>query len=947
MVYVPLHVHDTFGSIGDATLKITDYVKKAAEMRCPAASITNHGSLATFVAFYEECNAKGIKPIIGCEFYFAEGRFSKEKQKAHIILLAKDYEGLKNLIRLHNKAQEEGFYYKPRIDMELIKEYSKGLICLTACVSGILGTAFRERDIEKAAYYLDALAEIFGDDLYLELQPGRFKEQLEYNDFLVCLAKKYDIKAVVTNDVHYLSKEDSDAHNYHVLDCRKSDGIDSSFVYPDTCYYLMSEEELRDSFVRTKFVTDGFIDKALGNTLEIADKCFLTIPQERIMPVFDPEIDEDKALEALCAQKLSSLEAVLGNKFSDYKVRLKRELDTIFTLGFSGYFLIVKDIIDYCDKRKIARGPGRGSCAGSLVSFLLGISVADPIKYGLMFERFLSIHRTANPDIDIDLEPARKNEVYDYIISKYGRERCCYVSTFNMRKARNAVKTACRLLKIPPDEANGISSLVPYVFYDEAGEKKTNISVKEAYDTFSAFASACDEHQELLELAMKLEGYPASMGVHPAGIIISPMDITDIYPLVRVKDSETKEYKSIMATSLDLKDVEKLSGIKFDLLSLSSLEVIESTKKMAGIDFNFQSDAIYNEEKIWRLIASEYTAGLFQISSDVYKARLNRLKPKSIRELAACLALVRGPCISSGMDKVYMEILEGSRAAEKLHDVYWEATKDTLGVLIYQEQILKICMNIGFDAETAYNILKAVSKKKMDKIAAYKEQFMELGSIKGIRSDVLIKIWQRIKDSGLYAFNIAHAVSYALVSYESAWLKYHYTLEYMCNLLTKEAGQGMKKDNLDKILYECNRLNIEFLPPDINSSKWEFTIEDGKIRIGYCAIKGIGEAVYRRIKEAGGIKSFDDFLIKALDRTVNKKSVLLLVLIGMFDSLEERTSRELADYYMNEIRKEKNWDGLINIGQKESISSLASRAVIYKKLLGSDAYIFRKEVAEC
>ena len=309
---------------------------------------------------------------------------------------------------------------------------------------------------------------------------------------------------------------------------------------------------------------------------------------------------------------------------------------------------------------------------------------------------------------------------------------------------------------------------------------------------------------------------------------------------------------------------------------------------------------------------------------------------------AACLALVRGPCISSGMDKVYMEILHEERKAEKLHDIYWNATKETLGVLIYQEQILKICTNIGFDGETAYNILKAVSKKKMEKIAAFKEKFLELGKAKDITGDVLLKIWKRIQDSGLYAFNVAHAVSYALLSYESAWLKYHYPLEYMCNLLTKEAGQGIKKDTLDKVLIECRKLGIEFLPPDINKSEWGFTIEDGKIRIGYCAVKGIGEAVYRKIKEAGYIKSFNDFLERAVCRTVNKKSVLLLVLSGMFDSLEEYSPGKLAEFYMKEIRKEQDWDGRVNIGLRESISFFAAKSDIYKKLLGSAGYNFGK-----
>ena len=937
MTYVPLHVHDTFGSIGDSILKIPDYISKVKKYGCLAAAITNHGSLSTFVSFYEECKAKEIKPIIGCEFYFVEDRFNKEdKARAHIILLAKNYNGLKNLVQLHNDSQENGFYYKPRVDFDSIKKYKDDLICLSACVSSPIGKEIKKGNTEKAINFIERFIELFEKDFFLEIQPGRFKEQLVYNDFLVATSKEYNIKLVATNDIHYLDLEEAKTHNYHVSDCRKYEVENDRFIYPDTVYYLMKEDELYQSFVRTSIVTDKIIKEAIENTNYVAEMCNTLLPEEKIMPVFDTEIDEAAELSRLCREKLSSLPIYEEeNTREEYTKRLNKELETINTLGFAGYFLIVKDIIDYCDKNKIARGPGRGSCAGSLVSYLLGISVADPIKYGLMFERFLSVKRAAMPDIDLDLCISRKSEVYEYIISKYGKDHCCYVSTFNMRKARNAVKTACRLLKISPAEANEISTSIPTVYYDEAGEKVTNVSVEKAYETFADFHIRCDDNPGLFELSKKLEGYPSSMGVHPAGIIISPVRITDRYPLIKVKDTETKEYKSIMATSLDLKDVEKLSGVKFDLLSLSSLDVIHKTMEMTGTNFDFNDDAIYNEEKVWQLISSEYNAGLFQISSDTYKNRMPELHPKTIQELAACLALVRGPCISSGMDKTYIDIINDRREEEKIHDIYWKATSDTHGVLIYQEQILKICINIGFDAETAYDILKAVSKKKIDKIKSYEKLFYELGSKKNIEEKTLDTIWQRIKDSGLYAFNVSHAVSYALVCYQSAWLKYHYPLEYMCNLLTKEADNSLKINN---IIRECKAFGAVFLPPDINKSSWEFTIEDGKIRIGFCAVKGIGESVYEKIREAGKIKNFTDFLERVAGRVVNKKAVLILISIGAFNELEENTNGDLAKKYMLNIRKEKDWDGKINIGSRVFIKNNSIKSDVYRTVLGSALY---------
>lgn len=943
MVYCPLHTHDTFGSVGDSILRIPDLVARAKELGCPAVALTNHGSMATFVSFYEECKNADVKPIVGCEFYYVPDRTLKEKEnRSHIILLAKDYNGLKNLIRLHNDASEH-FYKKPRTDIKAINKYHEGLICLTACVSGPIGTALKEHDFEKVLRETLSLKAIFGDDLYLEIQPGRFKEQIVYNDLLVVLGKEFGIKLVATNDIHYATAEQAQAHNWHVKDNRKEVGSIDSMLYPDSCYYIMSEAELRKAFFRTGLVTDGVIDATIKTTNEIAGKCNLQLPEEHYMPQFDANIDEQFSLAIMCIDKLLDLKPVLGSEYSRYEKRLDFELDTIDKLGFAGYFLIVKDIIDFCDKKGIPRGPGRGSCAGSLVSYLLGISVADPIRYGLLFERFLSINRKAIPDVDLDLSPSRKNEVYEYIISKYGKNRCCYVSTYNMRKARNAIKTAARLLGISPKDANIISNAIPEAAYDELGGRQTNITLSEAYDTQEEFKSIVDRFTpKLMEIAKAIEGYPSSVGIHPAGIVISPIDITDRYPLVKVKDPNTKDWRSIMATSLDLHDVEKLSGVKFDLLSLSSLDVIHQTMKDVGIEFNFADEKLLSDPEVWNLISSEFSAGLFQISSTTYRSRMPQLHPKNIEELAACLALVRGPCISNCTDRLYMEIVNGRREPEEIHPLYCDAVKETYGILIYQEQILRICTNFGFDSETAYDILKAVSKKKMDKIMSYQAEFFRLGCEKVVDNATLEVIWQKILDSGLYCFNKSHAVCYALVCYQSAYLKRYYTVNYMANLLTKEAEQNNKPEVLTNILQECRKIGIQFLPPDVNTSKWEFVVEGSAIRIGYCAVKGLGLSVYKAVKEEaknGCYKNMVDFVQRAAGRVVNKKPILIMIAAGMFSTLDyEESTEELAHHYMENIRKEKSWDGKISVGTNLSASIDAPFRDICKILLGSSLY---------
>ena len=894
MTYAILHAHDTYGSIGDSTLYIKDYVKKAKQLSIKSLAITNHGSLSTFLEFYNTAREAGINPIVGCEFYYVDDISVKDKDRYHLILLAKDYKGLQNLIRLHNLASEQGFYYKPRIDFTLLEEYHEGLICLSACIAGkIPQLILQNDDLLAAINEAKRFRNLFGADFYLEIQPGNFAEQKTVNQNLALISQFCKIPLVATNDVHYLNAADWKLHDYHVKDSRKQK-MEDSVVYPDTCYYVMTRNDLKERLCQS--VSDNIAEEAINNTLEVAAKCDLIMPEEKHMPCYDPELDEPKMLSDLCWKRLREIENQLVDP-SVYASRLEYELDVIHTLRFDGYFLIVKDIIDYCDQNNIARGPGRGSAAGSLVSYLLKISVADPIKYNLMFERFLSVKRASVPDIDLDLPGEDRDKVYNHIIERYGADHCCFVSTFNKRKARAAIKTAARILGESVEIGDTLSKAIPYVTYDELGEKHTDMPLKEVLATNHEFQTLAQDHMDIVTLAMQIEGYPSSMGIHPAGIVISPVAITDRYPLIRAKD------KALHATSLDLNNVEKLSGVKIDLLALSSLTAIHHTIQDLGVTIDYADDAFFYDDKTWDLIGSANTTGLFQISSTTYKTRMPQLRPNTIPELAACLALVRGPCISSGADRKYIRILQGIEKPDMVCDAYWKHTRNTCGIIIYQEQVLKICQEAGLSEEDSYYLLKACSKKKAEKIKQYESLFKRLARTNNIPEEAIDKIWNEIMNSAKYAFNIAHATSYAILCYTSAWLKVHYSVVYLCRTLNKVFSKT-DADTAAATVQECNRLKIPFLPADINKSDWDFTVEGNAIRIGLCAIKGFGDKAYQHMKDLRPFENLDDFIKRAAGREINKRIVQLLIVAGLFCETDHKDELVLLSEYMTQKRKE-------------------------------------------
>ncbi len=927
--YIPLHVHTCDGSIGDSTLKIKDYVKKAKEYGIKSISITDHGSLASMYVFYHECIKNDIKPIIGCEIYETKDRLNTNKDDEsskkynHLVLLAKNKIGMENLLKISNDAHINGFYYKPRTDINFLKKYGEGIIALSACLAGKIPSLILKNDPESAISAIKEYKNAF-DEFYLEIQPGNFEEQNLVNTALVELAEYTNTPLVVTNDIHYLNQENYLSHDAHIKINRKK-LLEDPQIYPDSCYWFMDRESLLSSF--NNRIDESILNLAIDNTILIASRCNVSLDNEISMPKFKTGKGEteDSQLAKMCFERLDEIKETLEDP-SSYSSRLIYELDVISQLGFSGYFLIVEDFIRYAKNNGIAVGPGRGSIGGALAGFLLSISLADPIKYDLIFERFLSPHRKSCPDIDIDFDSFRREEMFYYAISKYGVNKCSLVSTFMMRKAKASIKDTARILGIDLEIANKISELIPKVYYDDEGEKSTDLSIRESITVVPELQEMEEEYPELFNMAIQLSDIPSSSSIHAAGILISPNDLGKTIPIIR----SNKE--GIYATSLNLNDSEKSGVVKFDFLSLLSLNVYEKTQKDVGYSFDFLNNE-FNDEKVWSLIGSKYLTGLFQISSSTYKSRMHRLKPKTIKELAACLALVRGPCISSGQDKIYMEIVEGKREVDPIHELYYQATKETYGILIYQEDLMQIAVNFGFTLEEGYALVKAVSKKKIEDLEAFENDFINKCNDRDISKEISNKIWKIILDSGLYLFNKAHAVQYAILCYVSAELKTYYPKEFLTNLLTN-ACERKKKDEITEVIHDCRRLGYNFLPLDVNISKWEFFIENDMIRIGICAIKGFGKKAFNEIYQKRPYASLDELLDKVEKKKCSKRSIIPGIFSGLFDSISNLDRKRTYEEFIG-MTKDKVLD-VIKLQTKDTINTSDSLDILELTLLGGD-----------
>lgn len=934
-MYIPLHVHSARASIGDSILKIKEYVKKAKEMGLTHIAVTNHGSMADMYNFYYECINNDIAPIIGCEVYVVNNKEEKIKGEKynHLVLIAKDEEGLKNLLYITSDANLRGMYYKPRTDLATIALRSKGLICLSACLGGdIPQDILKLKDMpafEAQEAYQEIQAKVlrykcvFKNNYYLEIQPGTFADQIYVNQILIQLSQETDVPLVMTNDIHYLDEEDYLAHDIHVKIERKMN-IDDNMIYPDTCYYLMNEQRIKTFF---EYANPDVIQRAINHTVHIANQCSIKLEIDKLhMPQFPvPRLySEDDYLASIALKRLNEISSRIPNP-TQYMERTLYELNVLKELGFSGYFLTVRDFVHYAGKNDIPVGPGRGSVCGSLVAYLLGITKVDPIKYNLLFERFLSVHRKGSvPDIDLDFSSEKRNSMFDYAISKHGQDRCALVSTVGLRKAKAALRDVARVFGIELEVADQAAKLIPVAFYDEEGNKATDLSIADSLKIVPELRQMHKQYPEWFNMAMKLEDLPRVSSVHAAGTLVAPVSLIDYIPL-RQKSEES----TIFATSLNLGDAETAGFIKFDFLGLATLSVIDNTERETGFRFDFDNDDLYEDASVWNLIGSKNTTTLFQIGSRTYKDRMCRLQPKTIKELAACLALVRGPCISSKADQIYMEIVEGKREKELIHDFYDRATAETNGILLYQEQLMNIAVNFGFSLEESFKLMKAVAKKKIDKIAEYEADFRKLADENNVPDDATDKIWQIILDAGLYCFNESHAIAYALLCYQSAYLKTYFPLQYMANSLTNAYE---RKEEIEETVAECRRLGIKFNGLDYNESVWGFSINESlknTINIGLCAIKGFGDKASFALIANRPYVSFEDMIERVPKKELSKRAIVPAIFSGLFDSIAEKESvyRRFCD-----LRKE---DPLTEIKiARESIDLESSSQDIEKFVLG-------------
>ena len=893
--FVHLHVHSEY-SLLDGANRIKELPKIAKDLGMDAIAITDHGVMYGAIEFYKACKAEGIKPIIGCEVYVApRSRFDKESgidnKYNHLILLAKNNNGYKNLSKMVSIGFTEGYYYKPRIDLETLEKYHEDLICCSACLAGSLPQAILDGNIEKAEETALWYKNLFGEDYYLEIQTNTLKEQALVNQKLVELSRKLDIPLVATNDAHYTKKED--AYNHEVLLCiqtgkKMSDEDRMRFTTDD--FYIKSPDEVKDFFPN--------LPEALENTVKIAQKCNVEfefghtiLPNYEVPGEFSSHYDYFKKL---CND---GIKARYGEDTpKEILDRMEYEISVIKKMGYVDYFLIVWDFINWAKSQGIPVGPGRGSGAGSIVAYAIGITDIDPIKYNLLFERFLNPERISMPDFDVDFCYERRQEVIDYVARKYGRDHVSQIITFGTMSARMVIRDVGRALDFPYAETDKLAKMVPFAIHitiEKAMEQ--NRELREAYESD-------EEIHKLLDIAMGLEGMPRQASTHACGVVITK-DPVDTYVPLYVNDGA-------ISTQYTMTILEELGLLKMDFLGLRTLTVIEDAKKLVkqnrGIDVEF--DPNMNDPKVYKLWGEGKSVGIFQFESAGMTNFMKELKPDSLEDIIAGVSLYRpGP-----MDQIprYIKNKLDPEHAEYTHPALEPILKVTYGCMVYQEQVMQIVRDLaGYSLGRADLVRRAMGKKKLDIMAKERQYFIhgqedENGNIiipgcirNGIDEVSANKIFDEMAEFAKYAFNKSHAAAYAVVSYRTAYLKAYYPEEFMAATLNSYLG------NLDKVpvyIDECRRMHIEILKPDVNKSETKFTVDNGKIRFGLGSIKNVGVAVVDSIvleREKNGLyKSFTDFCERIQDEAVNKKCIESLIKAGAFDEFGQTRSTLLASF---------------------------------------------------
>jgi DNA polymerase-3 subunit alpha len=891
--FVHLHVH-TQHSLLDGAIRVSDLLAKCREYEMDSVAITDHGAMFGALEFYSKAKKAGVKPIVGCEFYIAP--VDRREKKAvdgttafHLILLAMNIEGYQNLMKLASIAQFEGFYYKPRIDMEVLRRYSGGLIAMSACLHGWVPWLVLQKDLDRARQKALEFKEIFGDRYYFEIQENGMSEQQIVNDALIALGKELDIKVVATNDCHYLNRDEAYAHE--VLLCiqtNKTINDPKRFRFSTDELYFKSPDTMKKSF--------AYCPEAIANTLEVAERCNLEIAfGEYHFPNFP--VPEGETIDTLFARicrdglkdrfetmrKMGTFSKEVEKRYSE---RLEYEIGVITTMGFPGYFLIVADFINWAKDNGIPVGPGRGSGAGSLAAYCMRITNIDPIPYGLLFERFLNIERKSMPDFDVDFCQDRRSEVIDYVRDKYGGDaHVAQIVTYGTMKARGVIRDVGRALDVPLADVDRIAKLVP---------EQLKMTIKKAMEEepkLREMADADPQVRELLNISMTLEGLARHTSTHAAGVVVSPGPMVHYLPVCRGSNNET-------LTQYDMKHTEMTGLIKFDFLGLKTLTVIDKALRHIKDDIGTELDIEtlpMDDLKTYQLLCAGDTLGIFQLESDGMRELLVKMAPTQFTDLIALVALYRPGPLDSGMVNDFVETKHGRAAAHYPLPQLKSVLEETYGVIVYQEQVMQIANILAnYTLGDADTLRRAMGKKIPEVMEAEKTKFMSGAKANKIPEDKAAYVFDLMAKFAGYGFNKSHSAAYALILYQTAYLKAHYPAQFMAALLSCDMA------NTDKVvLYikDCKEHDIEVLPPDINESGIGFTVINDRIRFGMAAVKNVGESALESIIEEreknGRYTSLSNFCNR-VDRRVNSRVIESLIKSGSFDSLGHRRSQLMA-----------------------------------------------------
>ncbi|KAF0216560.1 MAG: DNA polymerase III subunit [Geobacteraceae bacterium] len=885
--FVHLHLHTQY-SLLDGAIRLGDLVKKVKGFQMPAVAITDHGNMFGAIEFYLKCQSSGVKPIIGSEVYLAPGsRLSKEAGKVseggssyHLILLCENLQGYRNLSKLVSIGYKEGFYYKPRIDKEVLAEHSEGLIALSACLKGELAHLCGRNRMEDALDVARDFSRMFPDRYYIELQENTLPEQDAANKRLLDISRELGLPLVATNDCHYLNRSDARAHE--VLLCiqtGKTMNDPSRMRFSAEEFYVKSPEEMAAAF--------HYAPEAVANTVRIAERCNLELDFKTYhFPQYIKPADKtlDDVLEEQAYSGLKERLVAVRAKYPDltpeqeqaYHDRLGIELDCIKQMGFPGYFLIVADFINWAKDQGIPVGPGRGSAAGSLVAYSVRITDIDPIPYNLLFERFLNPERISMPDIDVDFCQDRREEVIQYVADKYGRDKVCQIITFGTMAARGVIRDVGRALDMPYGEVDKIAKLVPEVL---------GITLEKAIKQepkLGELAEADPHIKELLDTALCLEGLTRHASTHAAGVVVAPDVMEEFCPVY--KDQKNGS----ITTQYSMKYVEKIGLVKFDFLGLKNLTVIHNAVKLirAGKDPDFDIARLRDDDQeSYRLLQSGNTTGVFQLESSGMQGLLVKLKPSCFEDIIAVCALYRPGPLGSGMVDDFIDRKHGRKKAVYDLPQLEPILKDTYGVIVYQEQVMQIARTLaGYSLGGADLLRRAMGKKDPAEMAKQRDIFLEGAKKQGIDPKKAESIFDLMAKFAEYGFNKSHSAAYALVAYQTAYLKAHYPVEFMAALLTEDMGSTEK---VIKNIADCREMGIEVLPPDINASHLSFRVLGNSIRFGLGAVKNVGESAIEAILDArkdGEFRDIFDFCERVDLRRVNKRVVESLIKCGAFDS---------------------------------------------------------------